>query len=180
MWRINRKGFTLVEIMIVVAIIALLAAIAIPNLLRARINANHTAATSALKSINTAAQSFNGANPARGYPASLAELTGTAATAPAGPPYVDPTVDTTTTGRSRQGYNFTYTITEGAGTSADPGLRFTVYATPATANVTGVNTYFCDESGVLYYSTTAQANPGEQAASGTDPDGAGVDWLQAE
>lgn len=180
MCRLSRKGFTLVEIMIVVAIIALLAAIAIPNLLRARINANHTAATATVKAINTASQSFNGANPARGYPASLAELTGTAATAPAGPPYVDPTVDTTTNGRPRQGYNFTYTLTTGLGTTVSPGLRFTVYAAPATANVTGVNTYFCDESGVLYYSETAQADPGEQAAAGTDPDGAGVDWLQAE
>ena len=50
----NKKGFTFLEIMIVVAIIALLAAIAIPNLLRTRIQANESAAISSLKTITTA------------------------------------------------------------------------------------------------------------------------------
>ena len=53
MRKLGRKGFTLVEIMIVVAIIALLAAIAIPNLLRARHNANESAALAPLKTLFT-------------------------------------------------------------------------------------------------------------------------------
>ena len=53
-----RKGFTLVEIMIVVAIIALLAAIAIPNLLRARLNANDAAAKASLQALVTAIESY--------------------------------------------------------------------------------------------------------------------------
>ncbi len=183
MMRLNRKGFTLVEIMIVVAIIALLAAIAIPNLLRARLNANQTAAASTVRAINTAAQSFNGANPARGYPASLAELTGTATTAPPGPPYIDPTVDTATTLGSRQGYNFTYVMdTTGGGVVGTPGLRFHVYARPAVHGTTGLNEYYCDESGAVYYCSAAAlvTDPGPTATSGADPDGAANVWLPLE
>jgi prepilin-type N-terminal cleavage/methylation domain-containing protein len=77
----NRKGFTLVEIMIVVAIIALLAAIAIPNLLRARANANEAAAVAAMKTLISSAISFRSVNAA--YPTTLYSLSS------ATPPYID-------------------------------------------------------------------------------------------
>ncbi len=69
----NRKGFTLVEIMIVVAIIALLAAIAIPNLLQARITANTAAAKANVRALATAAETYSTAN-AGAYPADVATL----------------------------------------------------------------------------------------------------------
>ena len=56
----NQSGFTLVEIMIVVLIIALLASIAIPNVLRARVNAHDATAKAALKSISTAMENYLG------------------------------------------------------------------------------------------------------------------------
>ena len=169
MMRLNRKGFTLVEIMIVVAIIALLAAIAIPNLLRARVNANHTAAATTVKSINTAAQSFAGANSALGYPVNFAAMT----TPAVGPPYIDPTTDTTTTTNPRQGYLFTYSLDLGGGVVGNQGTRFHVFAAPNVFGTTGINHYFCDESGAVYYISpaAATADPAMQATSGGLPAG---------
>ena len=134
--KLGRRGFTLVEIMIVVAIIALLAAIAIPNLLRARHNANEAAAISALKTISTASESYRAAQTPTDYPDSLTNLGG------ATPPYIDnvlaAAVDDT---HSRQGYYFTYART----TNNEYGCT----ATPASYGVTGTRIFFVDESGVI-------------------------------
>ena len=75
-----KSGFTLVEIMITVAIIALLAAITVPNLIRARVTANDTTAKAALKAISNALESYIGTNST--YPPNTAALIGVA------PPYL--------------------------------------------------------------------------------------------
>lgn len=132
-----RKGFTLVEIMIVVAIIVLLAAIAIPNLLRARINANQAAAAAAVHTISTAAQSFRSVETA--YPEALASFTAT------NPPYID----TTLANGTKQGYQYSISA---ASTDAN---NFLAVAVPQTAD-SGQRSFFVDESGVMRYSNTAE------------------------
>src|SRR3989338_6697205 len=83
-YRREAKGFTLVEIMIVVAIIALIAAIAIPNLLRARHNANQTVAVGNMKTLSTALESFRAAQTPKSYPDAAGGL---GALSLAAPPY---------------------------------------------------------------------------------------------
>ena len=68
----KQKGFSLIELLIVVAIILIIAAIAIPNLLRARIAANESSAVSSIRTINTAEVSYQSAYPTVGYSANLA------------------------------------------------------------------------------------------------------------
>ncbi len=141
---IGRKGFTLVEIMIVVAIIALLAAIAIPNLLRARHNANEAAAIASCRTISTAMESYRAAQTPAAYTgATLAVL------AAATPPYIDATLGAASAAPGKQGYTFALAVT-----SAN---QYTCTATPVTANVTGTRVFFVDESGVIKLNSAAGA-----------------------
>lgn len=124
-------GFTLVEIMVIITIIATLAAIAIPSFLRARIHANETAAIASLRTISTACVGFRSIQSPLSYPGNLSDLS------TAVPPYIDPILGTGT----KQGYNFDYNLVD--------ANQYTCTASPITQNVTGIRTFFLDESGVI-------------------------------
>lgn len=151
----SERGFTLVEIMIVVAIIALLAAIAIPNVLRGRTTANESASIGNLRALAAAlemARSVNQQYPATDGTAFRNAMYGAdcaAATAPVpdfGPPSFCRVLDGTAANALVQGYLYTYAAPAG-------GATYTVNGNPQTLNTTGTRSFFLDETGLVRHCT---------------------------
>jgi prepilin-type N-terminal cleavage/methylation domain-containing protein len=138
----KNSGFTLIELMIVVAIIAIIAAIAIPNLLRSRMSANEAGATGATRTISTGEAGYQAsgidADAVTGI-AKYATITnlGTGTT---------PFIDAALSSGSKQGYTFSATpdMTNNVAT-------YTATATPAVPQKSGVKAFFVDESGVIRF-----------------------------
>ena len=147
----KNHGFTLIELMIVVAIIAIIAAIAIPNLLRSRMSANEASAAGSLRTISTAQASFQAAaildadGDGMGDYGTLPNLSAQT------PPFIDSTLGSAT--GIKQGYTFAAVPVAG-GAAAPP--TYTCTATPL-ATTTGNKYYFVDESGVIRFALGAAA-----------------------
>ncbi|MGO8985248.1 MAG: type II secretion system protein [Terriglobales bacterium] len=131
----KQRGFSLIELLIVVAIILIIASMAIPNLLRARMSANEASAVGAVRTLNTAQISYNSAYPSVGYAATLGALGGTSCSPPG--PASACLVDTQLASGAKNGYNFTL-----SGATGTPAASYEVIAAPAVPNQTGTR-YFC-------------------------------------
>ena len=169
----SSRGFSLIELLIVVAIILIIAAIAIPNLLRSRIAANQASAVGSLRTLNTAevtyATTYN-----TGYSSALGALgppaagTNPVATA-AG--LVDEVLSgmntsggSSATQSSKSGYTFTYSpgVTDLTGRYN----TYQLYAAPISPGTTGTNFYFTDQSGVIRQNSTALAQSSDSPLAG--------------
>src|SRR6266436_5603835 len=143
----KQKGFSLIELLIVVAIILIIAAIAIPNLLRARIAANESSAVASIRTINTAEISYNSAYPTVGF-SLLPALAGTTCTPPTSASAC--LLDTHLAAGKKAGYTFAVAVTATSGLNAG----YQASADPLVANQTGVR-YFCSFEDAVVRSGTA-------------------------
>lgn len=133
----RNKGFSLIELLIVVAIILVIAAIAIPSFLHSRMAANESAAAASVRTVNTAQISYDSAYPTVGFAASLTVLGGTCTGSTIPTSGSACLIDSNLAAGLRNGYN--YTLTNVAGT---PNSNYNVIASPTLVNYSGVR-YFC-------------------------------------
>lgn len=148
----KQKGFSLIELLIVVAIILIIAAIAIPNLMRSRIAANEASAVGTLRAINTAEVTYAATFPESGYSKDLASLggTGTGAGTATAAGLIDSTLAKDPANKS--GYGFTYVGVAAGETTAS----YTLNGEPNSAS-TGTRHFFTDQSGVIRADAAAKA-----------------------
>ena len=137
-------GFTLLELVIVIAIIAMIAALAIPALLNSRMAANEASAISSLRTLSTVNQQYRVRF--QTCPPGLTDLQAAGYTDGALP------VD------SKSGYTFSYTGTQ---------YTYTCNADPVEPGTTGYNYFFVDETGVIRYNNDTQAVSSDGAIGGT-------------
>jgi prepilin-type N-terminal cleavage/methylation domain-containing protein len=142
------KGFSLIELLIVVAIILIIAAIAVPSFLRSRIVAQESAAVASVRTLNTAQISYNSAYPTVGYAANLVSLGGTSCTPPNSTSAC--LIDTVLGAGQKSGYTFAV-----ANVTGTPNSSYNVIATPILWDYSGMR-YFCSyEDAVVRASMTA-------------------------
>ena len=145
----NQKGFSLIELLIVVAIILIIAAIAIPNLLRSRMAANEASAVGSLRTINTACVTYSTTYQNSGYPSTLSAM-GPATSATSASADL---VDSVLSGGTKSGYVFAFT-----GDGNTPSTGYKVTANPVSRGTSGQRGFYTDQSGVIRANSTGAAS----------------------
>ena len=149
----KRKGFSLIELLIVVTIILIIAAIAIPNLSKNKAAANETAAVESLRTFNGSVLLY--LNTYGGFPRALSEM-GPAAGGGAASSASADLIDSVLASGVKSGYRFSYA----AGTT-DPGgnvQSYAITATPLVPGSSGVRSFFTDQSGTIRASSNGVAD----------------------
>jgi type IV pilus assembly protein PilA len=145
------RGFSLIELLIVVAVILIIAAIAIPNFMRSKMRANEASAVSSLRSITTANVVYSTTYEI-GYSSTLAALGGTGAV-------INQTnaglIDSVLSSGNKSGYMFTYAA--GSTDSNGDVLTYTTNADPALPGTTGDTHFYVDQTSIIRSNQTQPA-----------------------
>jgi prepilin-type N-terminal cleavage/methylation domain-containing protein len=160
--RNKQKGFSLIELLIVVAIILIIAAIAIPNLLRARMAANEASAVASIRTVNTAQVTYNSTYPTVGFAASLTVLGGVTPCTPSSTTAC--LVDSVLAAGVKSGYNFA-----AVGAGGPPAAQYYATAIPVTLNQTGIRAFCSFEDAVVRVNPAGTAIASEAACQGFLP-----------
>ncbi len=137
----KQKGFSLIELLIVVAIILIIAAIAIPNLLRSRISANESSAVGSIRTLNTAEVTYSTTYPNVGFTCTLTNLgPGTLGSTAAG------LIDNVLSAGQKSGYTFAL-----AGCTGTPVVTYNSSGAPVSIGQTGQRAFCSDQSGVIRF-----------------------------
>ncbi|PYU27252.1 MAG: pili assembly chaperone [Acidobacteria bacterium] len=150
--RKRQRGFSSAELVVIVAILLVIAAIAIPNLLHSKLSENESSAVGSLGTLNSSCASYLMLY--GGYPKSLSNL------GPGNPAHSASAdlIDSALVSGTKSGYAFTYT--PGATGVRGNVLSYSITANPTSPGITGRRGFFTDQSGVIRANTTGAADAG--------------------
>jgi prepilin-type N-terminal cleavage/methylation domain-containing protein len=148
----KQTGFSLIELLIVIAIILIIAAIAIPNLLAGKMAANEASAVQSVRTIQSAQTAFATTFPSVGFAGSLAVLGGSGGVSCVASSTQGCLIDTVLASGQKSGYNISLT-----GDGLTPSVYYQVNADPILRGSSGHRSFFSDYPGVIRYNETAPA-----------------------